>query len=467
MVRRWFRFNGIDPSESEDTELDYGTDDIDHQATRPQRWFQRKTLSTEDDEQDHSGRNHSGRSQNHSGRSHTRNDHNHNKSTRSLFSYWGRNNVDPAEDIQPTPTVATNTVVDAMYSLMGDEDLSDVRIHGNDGGSVVAVKAILAARSLVFRQTFFGPSAAPPAVGGDDDDGGGGEGCEVVLENGGSGDDPAVDDPVNSDDDLVETSDSESLETSIVIRGAPGTTDRNDDDNNDVVDKHQPIKDEAQPIILEQKKREKTVVEFKEWDCRILNLLVEFCYTDNVSIMDVQPSDEIVRLMTRLRAASKAFKLTGLFYKVDKWCFRNISRYPAFACAIVDEGMKRDDVDALAMKTLQLFTRAALLPVTEGVGSGILALSKPGLLFVLRHLEDKASHMLLFDALQRWVQFSSDGGYSARERASRTAFASRCATRYIKLGKISPRRMEEVVNSGLLLKREKSCVPPSTPSLTS
>jgi len=109
--------------------------------------------------------------------------------------------------------------------------------------------------------------------------------------------------------------------------------------------------------------------------------------------------------------------------------------------------------------------------VTEGVGSGILALSKPGLLFVLRHLEDKASHMLLFDALQRWVEFSSDGGYSnldpARERASKTAFASRCAARFIKLGKISPGRMEEVMNSGLMLMREKSCVSPSTPSLTS
>jgi len=431
-------------------------------------------------------------------------------STRSLLRLCGRNNVDPKrnnvdpkEDIQPTPTDATNTIADALYSLMGDEVLSDVRIHGNDG-SVVAVKAILAARSPVFRQTFFGDDGDDPAdddtaiFDSDDDsaetsdsesletsivvrgalgtidtnvDDNNNDDDDVVFDSdaffGDDGDDPAVDDPVNSDDDSVETSDSESLETAIIVRGALGTIDMNDDDNNDDDNKHQPIKDEAQPIILEQKKREKTVVEFKEWDCRILNLLVEFCYTDNVSIMDVQPSDEIVRLMTRLRAASKAFKLTGLFYKVDKWCFRNISRYPAFACAIVDEGMKRDDVDALAMKTLQLFTRAALLPVTEGVGSGILALSKPGLLFVLRHLEDKASHMLLFDALQRWVQFSSDGGYSARERASRTAFASRCATRYIKLGRISPRRMEEVVNSGLLLKREKSCVPPSTPSLTS
>jgi len=76
--------------------------------------------------------------------------------------------------------------------------------------------------------------------------------------------------------------------------------------------------------------------------------------------MDVQPSDEIARLMTGLRGSSKAFKLRGLFDKVDQWGFRNISWYPALACALIDEGMRRDDIDALAMKTLQVKTRAAL-----------------------------------------------------------------------------------------------------------
>eukprot|EP00555_Chaetoceros_dichaeta_P001334 CAMPEP_0198277704 /NCGR_PEP_ID=MMETSP1447-20131203/65991_1 /TAXON_ID=420782 /ORGANISM="Chaetoceros dichaeta, Strain CCMP1751" /LENGTH=448 /DNA_ID=CAMNT_0043972745 /DNA_START=122 /DNA_END=1468 /DNA_ORIENTATION=- len=447
MVRRWFRKNGLDPSESEDTELDYSIDA--DQSTRPQRWFQKKTLSTENEDDDEDR-------QTHSGRSHTKNSHNTNQSNRSLFSYWGRNNVDPADDIQPTPTVATNSVVEALYSLMGDEDLSDVRIHGNDGGSVVAVKAILASRSPVFRQTFFGAHPVPP--------------IPAAAAAGMGGDGTAVEeDPVHSD---ANPNDAGSLETAIVLRGAPGTVDTDDSssssDDDDDEHKHQPTKDETHPTKVRQTK--KTVVKFEEWDCRILYLLVEFCYTDNLSIMDVRPSDEIARIMAGLRAASKAFKLRGLFDKVDQWGFRNISRYPALCCALIDEGMRRDDIDALAMKTLQLKTRAALLPVTEGVGSGILALSKPGLLFVLRHLEDKASHMLLFDALQRWVEFSSDGGYlnldPARERASKTAFASRCATRFIKLGKISPGRMEEVMNSGLLLGREKSFVPPSTPSLT-
>jgi len=392
MVRRWFRNTERDPYEDEGIEVTLD------QSPRPTRWFQKKTLSSEDEDDDDINNNNSN-DRNHSGRS---------NSTRSLFSYW-RNNNNAADDTYHTiPTAMATTVVDALYSLMGDEDLSDVRLHGNDGGSVVAVKAILAARSPIFRQKFFGP---------------------VSDKHGGTPD------TVGTEEDAADS------ETSIVVHGARGTTDTG---LNTTVE---------QPATFVDGKMK---VEFEEWDCRILYLVVEFCYTDNLSIMDVPPNDEIARIMAGLRSASKAFKLLALLDKVDQWGFRNISRYPALCCALIDEGMRRNDIDSVAMKTLQLKTRAALLPVTEGVGSGILALSKSSLMFVLRTLESNTSHMLLFDALQRWVEFSSDALYSnldpGIEKASKTAFASRCAVRFIKLGKISPGRMDEVMASGLYVK---------------
>jgi len=221
-------------------------------------------------------------------------------------------------------------------------------------------------------------------------------------------------------------------------------------------------------LISADGRREMTLVTFEEWDCRILYLIVEFCYTDNLSIMNVKPSDEIARIMANLRSASKAFKIRSLYNKVDQWGFRNISRYPALACAVIDEGIRLDDIDPLAMKTLQLKPGAGLLPTEDGAGSGVLALSRPGLVFVLRQMEDKTSHLLLFHSLQRWVEFSSDR-YSyanpAQEKASKMAFASKCAMRFIKLERIGPGKLEEVMSSGLIV-LEKSLVPPSTPSVT-
>jgi len=254
-------------------------------------------------------------------------------------------------DERPTsPTVYSGTVNEAMISLFGDEELSDVRLQGSDGGQVVAVKAVLAARSPMFRQKFFG-----------------------------------------------------STSNTVIVPLKPG---------------------------------EKDVVVYNQWDCRILHLIVEYCYTDTCSVMKGQPTEDIARLLAVLRTAAKVFKLPGLLNKIKQWVWRQVSRHPAIACAMVDEGMRRDDVDELALQTLQLKTRAALLPAQRAVGSGVLSLSKPGLLFVLRTLEETTSHFLLLQVLERWVEFSSEddsGDSPEREKGSREAFARKCATRFIKI----------------------------------
>jgi len=256
--------------------------------------------------------------------------------------------------------------------LFGDAELSDVRLRGSDGGTVVAVKAVLAARSAVFRARFFGPQGMMDAS---------------------------------------------------TLKG-------------------------------------KDVVTFKEYDCRVLHLVVEFCYTDNISILGVSPSDDIARLMANLRSASKTFKLRSLLDKVNQWSWRQVSRFPSLACALIDEGMKRDDIDEISLQVIQLKARAALLPESNAVGTGVLALTKPGLLFVLRTLEDTTSHLLLFHSIQRWVEVSP--GDSAgntnhiREKQSREAFARKCAMRFIKLSRINQGNLEEVMKNSALFKSDNS-----------
>merc|ERR1719276_280669 len=124
---------------------------------------------------------------------------------------------------------------------------------------------------------------------------------------------------------------------------------------------------------------------------------------------------------------------------------------------MIDEGMKMDDIDELALQTLQLKTRAALLPTVGAVGTGVLAFSKPGLLFALRTLEDTTSHLLLFQSIQRWVEFSAEETSTSptRDRASREAFARKCAMRFIKLSKISPGNLESVMKNSSLFTSQK------------
>ena len=61
---------------------------------------------------------------------------------------------------------------------------------------------------------------------------------------------------------------------------------------------------------------EENVVIFQEWDSRTLHTVVECCYIDSLSVMQLTPDDDVARLMANLRAASKVFKLLTLLDKV-------------------------------------------------------------------------------------------------------------------------------------------------------
>jgi len=280
------------------------------------------------------------------------------KSQSQSFWKWRRPNF--TSNGTPTDSTPTGSAADDIACLFGDREVSDVVLKGSDGGTVCAVKAILASRSSMFRNKFFGK---------------------------------------NKDNNLT----------------IPG---------------------------------EMHVVVYKHWDCRVLHMVVEYCYTDNCSIMRIDPSEDVARLMAQLRVASKAFKLPGLLDKIKQWGWRTINRHPALACAMIDEGMRLDDIDELALQTLQLKPRAAMLPSHTAVGSGVLALTKPCLLFVLRTLEDTTSHLLLLQIIERWVDFSSEDSNldsPSRERQTREAFGRKCALRFIKAAKINPINFERAM----------------------
>lgn len=240
------------------------------------------------------------------------------------------------------------TSVELLRSLYGDKELSDVKLQGSDGGTVVGVKAILAARSPLFRKIFFGT--------------------------------------ITSTD-----------------------------------------------IILSKGKRH---IIFKEWDCCILHLLIEFCYTDSITVMDEQPSDHLVRLMVNLKFASIAFGLDILTNKVNDWNAKQVGLFPALACALIDESMKRGEIDNISLVVIRTKSKAALLPGSNAIGAGVESLTEPTLLFVLRTLEDLVSQRLLTAFIQRWADFSnSDNGKGinhVKETMLRKSFAKKCSVRFVK-----------------------------------
>jgi len=289
---------------------------------------------------------------------------------RRHFTRTRSDEADAAPQLPPPPT--TGSVEEALLSLLGDEELSDVKLEGSDGGRIMAVKAILASRSPVFRMRFFTPLDS---------------------------------------------------------------------------------KDVSAIVEVNDKVEGKDIVVFKDYDCRVLYLVVEFCYTDEVSVTRMSPTDDIARLMANLIRASKAFTLPSLLDRVNEWSFKQLNRFPSLATAMIDEGLKIDEMSDIAIQILQLKTRTVLLPTKDTTGSGVLALSKPTLLFVLRLLADKTCHLLLFHALKRWVEFSPSGymGYvdPSVAQTSKEAFAKRLAKRFIKVSKIPPKNLAEVSNSGL------------------
>jgi len=237
---------------------------------------------------------------------------------------------------------------ESLWLLNGDEELSDVKMQGSNGGIVVAVKAILSVRSPVFRNLFYGSQSSK----------------EMILSEG------------------------------------------------------------------------KDLIIFKEWDSRTLKLLVEFCYTDNISAMKAEPTDCIARSMANLRSASKAFKLQVLLHKVDKWSSKQVRLFPALACALIDEGMKKDDIDKTSLEIIRLKSKDALLPETGAIGGGVSSLTEPTLLFVLRTIEDSVSHQQIVDCISRWAEFSKkdceEGINHTREAYKRKIFARKCSLRFVK-----------------------------------
>jgi hypothetical protein len=172
--------------------------------------------------------------------------------------------------------------------------------------------------------------------------------------------------------------------------------------------------------------------------------------------MKMQPNDEVARMVAQLRVAAKAFKLPGLLDTINQWGWRNVNRHPALACAMVDEGMKLDDIDDLALQTILLKPRASLIPDQKAIGSGVLSLTKPGLLFVLRTLEDQTSHLLLLHVIERWVDFSSEDSVTdspSREIATREAFGRKCALRFVKTSKINPANFERAMKQSKLFQK--------------
>lgn len=259
---------------------------------------------------------------------------------------------------------STRDILSDIHSLLNDEELTDIHLipestDGDDENETItevpAIKAILAARSPVFRRCLYG--------------------------------------------DFRETQ--------------PNSN--NDDD------------------VLEVK---------LDYSGRVLQLLVEFCFTDKLaSLTDSNAKNNStlerkVRLLTQLNGAAHYFDIPKLEQDIQTHLNVMMTQHPSLACAILDEASKvpsGEELGLLAMERIHDLPKAALLlwnhnhQQSHGYNSsiastinnaannaytgfgwgergGVIALNASLLEQVMFDEQSSASELTKFLCLQRWVE---------------------------------------------------------------
>ena len=274
-------------------------------------------------------------------------------------------NVDSTTESTSTTNTSsqtkTNTLILDINSLLNDDDITDISlIPENNGGdtsitSVPAIKAILAARSPVFRRMLYG----------------------------------------------------EFRET--------------------------------------QSNNQENVVEVKlDYSGRVLQLLVEFCFTDSLSSLESKSTsttdssnnnnftlEEKSRLLTNLSDAAHYFDIPKLELDIQEQLSNMMLEHPSLACAVLDESSKMASGDTLAeaaFSQIRARPKAALLhwdgggnkdakgfdslSITEtdtsnpkwGECGGVIALSATLLESVIFDDQSTACEFTKFKCLQKWVE---------------------------------------------------------------
>mmetsp|Transcript_6856 Transcript_6856/g.14047 ORF Transcript_6856/g.14047 Transcript_6856/m.14047 type:complete len:526 (-) Transcript_6856:151-1728(-) len=179
-----------------------------------------------------------------------------------------------------------------------------------------------------------------------------------------------------------------------------------------------------------------------EYSERVLQLLVEFCFTDRMSSLDGVNSssnnscggstynlEEKARLLTNLSGAAHYFDITKLEADIKRQLVTMMADHPSLACAVLDEASKilsGEELSLLALERIRARPKAALLPwsnfnsggsgasisalsprnsLTSGRG-GIVSLNASLLEQVVFDEKSTASEMTKFLCLQKWVEGS-------------------------------------------------------------
>ena len=176
-----------------------------------------------------------------------------------------------------------------------------------------------------------------------------------------------------------------------------------------------------------------------DYSGRVLQLLVEFCFTDKLeSLSDAKNTSTLegkVRLLTQLNGAAHYFDIPKLERDIQTLLSEMMSQYPSLACAVLDEASKvpsGEELGLLAMERIRDLPKAALLlwnhdhqqghgninipssvsnaanDACNGCGwgelGGVIALNASLLEQVIFDEQSSASELTKFSCLQKWVK---------------------------------------------------------------
>jgi len=199
----------------------------------------------------------------------------------------------------------------------------------------------------------------------------------------------------------------------------------------------------------------------------IVKLVVEYCFTDRVEIMDSSASDDLMRKMVRLSATARFFQLKGLEAEILGWMCSTFELFPFLACAAYEEASCTSQTEGPifeeCLNTIRTRPIDAFLPCDDASGKGILNLGYSSVSKLLDDDKLAANEFALFQCLLKWAkeeeliqandipERTSTGGTSISLSSEKGCSLSSC----IRLSRIQPEKLRGAVKqSGLFNSNE-------------
>lgn len=192
------------------------------------------------------------------------------------------------------------------------------------------------------------------------------------------------------------------------------------------------------------------------YDLTTLRALVEFCFTNDITVLHKLKKGVLARAYLRLAAAAHYFDILDLEDKVCQNLWALMEKSPDVACVVLEETCIAETTSVnLSDYAIRIISSRPEKALLAGEGKGVLSLGHKAIACAL--FDEKTKHttseMFKFRCLQLWSEVPSSIDASTQDSSAETEIINW-------LNEPDANRLE--VSRNLALKLDLSLIPPST-----